>query len=106
NWQYKCTKIHDYSINGSTQSVAAQEDNENSLLGYVKKLTKLRNDNPVLIHGTATCSEDNGMLKISVTDGSASLTVYHNFGDSSKTVSGTPVFGTNTVPAYGTVVVR
>ncbi len=106
DWQYKCSKIYDYHINDSTQSVAAQESDGNSLLSYVKSLTKLRNDYPVLINGTATCSEENGMLKISVTNGSSSLTVYHNFGGSSKTVGGTPIFGTNTIPAYGTTVVR
>ncbi|MBD5131101.1 MAG: hypothetical protein HDT28_00675 [Clostridiales bacterium] len=105
SWANKCTAIYDYKINNSTKSVAEQESDNNSLLNYVKKLTKLRNDYPALISGNATCSTQDGMLKITVTGGGQTLTVYHNFSNSTKTVSGTPVFGTSAVTPYGTSVV-
>ncbi|MDE7464725.1 MAG: hypothetical protein K2M48_06815, partial [Clostridiales bacterium] len=59
-----------------------------------------------LIHGEATCSEQNGMLKIVVTDGDTAMTVYHNFSGSTKTApaSGNLVFGSANVGAYGTAV--
>ncbi|MDE6029017.1 MAG: InlB B-repeat-containing protein [Clostridiales bacterium] len=104
-WANKCTAIYDNGANRNTKSVADQQADDNSLLNYVKSLTKFRNDNPALINGTATCSEDNGMLKITVTGGGKTYTVYHNFSNSSKTVSGNVVFGSNTVPAYGTAIV-
>ncbi len=111
SWQYKCSNngIQDYGINGNTKSVATQESDENSLLNYVKAVTKLRNDYPTLISGKATCSTENGMLKITVTkQGESTMVVYHNFSSSQKTVSqsGTVVFGSKTVPAYGTVAIK
>ncbi|MDE7107577.1 MAG: hypothetical protein K2O39_04565, partial [Clostridiales bacterium] len=105
-WANKCTAIYDNGANNNTKSVAEQENDSNSMLSYVKSLTKFRNDNPALINGTATCSEDNGMLKIEVTGGGKMYTVYHNFSGSSKTVSGNVVFGSSTVPAYGTAIVQ
>ncbi|MDE6618641.1 MAG: InlB B-repeat-containing protein [Clostridiales bacterium] len=106
SWANKCTAIYDNGANNNTKSVADQLNDSNSLLSYVKSLTKFRNDNPTLINGTATCSEDNGMLKIVVTGGGKTYTVYHNFSGGSKTVSGNVVFGSNTVPAYGTAIVK
>ncbi len=110
-WQYKCSNngIPDYGINGGTKSVATQETDGSSLLNYVRSLTKLRNDYPALISGSATCSAENGMLKITVTkQGESTMVVYHNFSSSQKTVSqsGTVVFGSKTVPAYGTVAIK
>ena len=104
-WANKCTAIYDYRINNNTQSVADQEKDGSSLLSYVKRLTKFRNDNPAFISGSANCSEQNGMLKIVVTGGGKTYTVYHNFSASSKTVSGNVLFGSTTVPAYGTAIV-
>lgn len=106
SWANKCTAIQDFSLNGSVKSVAEQDTDENSLLKYVKKLTKFRNDNPTLISGEATCSTQDGMLKITVTGGGKTYTVYHNFSGDSKTVSGNVVFGSSTVPAYGTTIVK
>lgn len=106
SWANKCTAIQDFSLNGGVKSVAEQDTDENSLLKYVKKLTKFRNDNPTLINGNATCSTQDGMLKITVTGGGKTYTVYHNFSGSSKSVSGTVVFGSSTVPAYGTAIVK
>ncbi|MCH5161771.1 MAG: hypothetical protein J1G04_07045, partial [Clostridiales bacterium] len=107
NWQYEChNDISRKDLNGSTVSVADQLSDSSSLLNYVKSLAKLRNDYPVLVNGTATCSTQDGMLKISVQGSGGSLTVYHNFSNTQKQVSGTTVFGSNTVPAYGTAVVR
>ncbi|MCH5164989.1 MAG: InlB B-repeat-containing protein [Clostridiales bacterium] len=107
NWQYEChNAISKKDLNSATVSVADQLTDNNSLLNYVIKLTKLRNDYPVLTSGTATCSTQDGMLKISVTNGTQTLTVYHNFSSNTKTVGGTPVFGTNSVGAYGTTVVK
>ncbi|MDE7406702.1 MAG: InlB B-repeat-containing protein [Clostridiales bacterium] len=106
SWANKCTAIYDNGANNSTKSVADQQNDSNSMLSYVKSLTKFRNDNPTLINGTATCSESNGMLKIVVTGGGQTYTVYHNFSGSSKTVSGNVVFGSSTVPAYGTAIVQ
>ena len=106
SWANKCTAIPDQNLNGNTKSVADQEKDNSSLLSYVKSLTKFRNDNPALISGKATCSESNGMLKISVTGGGKTYTVYHNFSGSSKSVSGNVVFGSSSVPAYGTAIVK
>ncbi|MDE6201098.1 MAG: InlB B-repeat-containing protein [Clostridiales bacterium] len=104
SWANKCTVI-DGGGNGDTKSVAEQESDDNSMLSYVKKLTKFRNDNPALINGTATCSEENGMLKIVVTGGGRTYTVYHNFSGNSKSISGNVVFGSSNIPAYGTAIV-
>lgn len=104
-WQYKCTAMRDFMFNEDTASVEEQLSDENSLLSYVQGLTQLRNDYPVLINGKATCSVENGMLKIVVTDGRSTVTSYHNFSYDEKTVSasGTPVFGSSTVPSHGSV---
>lgn len=108
-WSNKCTAIHDYSINGSTRSVDEQKNDDDSLLSRVQKLAKFRNDNPALISGNATCSEQDGMLKITVSGGGKTYNIYHNFGSGQKSVSGNVVFnsstgGGNTVSAYGTVI--
>lgn len=106
-WANKCDKgIPDYSLNNNTKSVQDQESDSNSILSYIKRIAKFRNDNPTLISGSATCSNDNGMLKIVVTGGGKTYTVYHNFSNSSKTVSGNVVFGSNTISAYGTAIVN
>lgn len=105
SWANKCTAIYDNNANNNTKSVAEQQNDNNSLLSYVKKLTKFRNDNPTLINGTATCSTQDGMLKIVVTGGGKTYTVYHNFSGSGKTVSGNVVFGNKNIPAYGTAIV-
>ncbi|MDE7164503.1 MAG: InlB B-repeat-containing protein, partial [Clostridiales bacterium] len=105
SWANKCTIIGYGGGNVDTKSVAEQENDNNSLLSYVKQLTKFRNDNPALISGRATCSTDNGMLKITVTGGGKTYNVYHNFSGGSKTISGNVVFGSRTIPAYGTAIV-
>ena len=104
NWANKCTVI-DAGGNGDIKSVAEQENDDSSLLSYVKKLAKFRNDNPALISGNATCSTQDGMLKITVTGGGKTLTVYHNFSGSAKSISGNVVFGSTNIPAYGTAIV-
>ncbi|MCH5154754.1 MAG: InlB B-repeat-containing protein [Clostridiales bacterium] len=112
NWANKCDKaISDYGLNNNTKSVQEQESNSNSVLSYIKRITKFRSDNPTLISGTATCYNDNGMLKIVVTGGGKTYTVYHNFSGSSKTVNGNVVFNgsgntSNTIAAYGTAIVN
>ena len=106
NWANKCTAISDNGSNNGTKSVAEQETDENSMLKYVRKLTEFRNANPTLINGKATCSTQDGMLKITVTGGGKTYTVYHNFTGDSKSVSGNVVFGSSTVPAYGTAIVK
>ncbi len=109
SWENGCTSIpdiRDMHINNSVASVAEQNNNPSSLLSYVKSLGALRNSYPQLISGQAACQEYNGMLKITVTKtGSNTLTVYHNFSSSPKSVSGgTAVFGSTSIPAYGTAV--
>lgn len=110
NWEGKATAGNDvkqYGYDSDLASVAEQTNDKNSLLSYVRALTKLRNDYPALIHGEATCSEStNGMLKIVVKDGDTFLTVYHNFSSSTKTANATSklVFGSAKVAAYGTAV--
>ncbi|MDE7452961.1 MAG: InlB B-repeat-containing protein [Clostridia bacterium] len=104
-WANKCTAIWDYKINNNTKSVADQQKDSSSLLSYVMKLTKFRNDNPALISGTANCSEQDGMLKIVITGRGKTYTVYHNFSSGSKTVNGNVLFGSKTIPAYGTTIV-
>ncbi|MCH5156048.1 MAG: InlB B-repeat-containing protein [Clostridiales bacterium] len=106
NWANKCTAIQDYQRNNNTDSVQKQESNNNSVLSYIKSLTKFRNDNPALISGTATCSADNGMLKITVTGGGKTYTVYHNFSSGRKSITGNVVFGSSNIPAYGTSIIK
>lgn len=106
NWENKCTAIRDLNLNNSTVSVADQGNN--SLLSYVKELTRIRNANPTLINGTANCSNENGLLKITVTSGSETIVVYHNLSNSSKTVdsSGISLLGGASVGAYGTAIFK
>ena len=108
NWANKCTALHDFKYNESLASVAEQSDNPNSLLSTVRAITKVRNDNPVLINGTATCSASDGVLKITVTNGTTTVVAYHNFNGSTKTISqsGTAVYGSTTLGAYGSAVFR
>lgn len=106
DWENECRNvISDKNHNLITDSVARQSQDESSLLSYVRKLTKLRHDNPELINGSASYSTENGMLKISIAGNARTLVAYHNFTSSSKTVDGNAVFGTNTVGPYGTTVV-
>ena len=107
-WANKCTCIGYGGTNANMASVTAQTNDAGSLLNYVRSLTTLRNDNPTLINGTATCAAQDGMLKITVTSSAATFVIYHNFTASSKTPSqsGTRVFGNATVAAYGTVVYK
>ena len=107
-WENKCTRIGYGGTNANTASVASQEKDTGSLLNYVKSLTALRNSNPTLINGTATCAAQDGMLKITVTSSAATFVIYHNFTASSKTPSqsGTRVFGNATIAAYGTAVYK
>ncbi|MCH5161454.1 MAG: InlB B-repeat-containing protein [Clostridiales bacterium] len=110
SWANKCSNngVKDYGINNSTKSVQAQEADNNSLLGYVKALTKLRNDYPMLISGDATYSTENGMLKITVTKSNETIVVYHNFSSSQKTItlSGTVLFGSKTLAQYDTFAIK
>ena len=108
DWENGCSNvISGKELNASTVSVAEQSDDRNSLLNYVKSLTALRNEYPCLINGDATCSTSDGMLKITVTDGTQSLTVYHNFTTESKRVSGNAVFGNASyIAPYGTAVIK
>lgn len=91
---------------GSADGAAEQDKDSASLLSYVKALCKLRNDYPALVSGNATYSEEDGIIKIVATkSGQKTVTVYHNFNNSVRTVSqsGTVVFGSATVGAYSTV---
>lgn len=109
NWANEChNDISQKDLNADTKSVAAQQADQNSLWNYVKSLTTLRAQNPAMVNGTATCSAEDGMLKISIVgkDNTTRLTVYHNFSAQEKSVAGTSLFGGNTVKAYGTAVVR
>ena len=108
DWENGCSNvISGKELNAATVSVAEQSDDQNSLLNYVKSLTALRNEYPCLINGDATCSTSDGMLKITVTDGTQSLTVYHNFTTESKRVSGNAVFGNaSNIAPYGTAVIK
>ncbi len=108
DWENGCSNvISGKELNAATVSVAEQSDDQNSLLNYVKSLTALRNEYPCLINGDATCSTSDGMLKITVTDGTQSLTVYHNFTTESKRVSGNAVFGNASyIAPYGTAVIK
>lgn len=107
-WQYKCTAITDLSLNNSTVSVAEQENNSSSLLSYVKALTAVRDANPTLMNGSVNCSNENGMLKITLTKGSETIVCYHNMTGSSKTVdgSGTALFGSANIGAYGSAIFK
>ena len=107
-WANKCTCIGYGGTNANIASVAAQEKDTNSLLSYVKALTAMRNSNPTIINGTAQCSTQDGMLKITVTSSTATYIVYHNFTTSSKSPSqsGTRIFGNTTIEAYGTAVYK
>ncbi len=105
SYSQKCTVIGYGGANNSVKSVAEQKNDNSSILKHVMKVTKLRNDYPALISGTATCSTENGMLKIVCSKkGEKTVTVYHNFSSGSKTVSasGTQVFGGSSIGAYGT----
>lgn len=106
DWANKCTAIYDYRFNESLKSVAEQESDGNSLLYYVKQLAAVRDANPALINGTASCSAENGVLKITCTGASGTVTAYHNFTGSVKSVGavGTAVFGGSTLGAYETAV--
>ena len=107
-WENKCTCIGYGGANNNISDVGTQANDSSSLLNYVKSLTALRNDNPTLINGTATCTTQDGMLKITVTSTSATFVIFHNFTSSSKTPSqsGTRVFGSATIAAYGTAVYK
>ena len=107
SWENKCTCIGYGGTNASVASVAAQEADSSSLLSYVKALTLLRDTYPTLISGTAVCSTQDGMLKITVS-GADTIVIYHNFTTSSKTPSqsGTRLFGSSTIAAYGTAVYK
>ena len=108
DWQNKCTAISDRHYNDSLASVADQSTDDGSMLSFVRAVTKVRNDNPVLINGTATCSAQGGVLKITVTDGTNTVVAYHNFTGTTKTVSqsGTAVYGGSTLGAYGSAVYK
>ena len=107
-WSNRCTCIGYGGTNANVASVTSQTNDDSSLLNYVKALTALRNDNPTLINGTATCAAQDGMLKITVTSSSATFVIYHNFTSSSKSPSqsGTRVFGSAAIAAYGTAVYK
>lgn len=106
-WGFKCTCIGYGGTNDNVASVKSQESATSSLLYYVKSLTALRNSYPTLINGTAQCSTQDGMLKITVTS-TDTLVIYHNFTSSSKTPSqsGLRIFGSATIAAYGTAVYK
>lgn len=108
SYSEKCTVIGYGGTNGAVKSVAEQKTNNSSLLKHVMGITKVRNDYPALISGQATCSAENGVLKIVATkSGQKTVTVYHNFTNSAKTVaaSGMQVFGSgSSIGAYGTAV--
>ncbi len=75
------------------KSVEAQENDPDSLLGWMRRLTKVRNDNPVLIKGKVVKTEDKDIMSGStinytVTDGSTKIKVYINAGDYDFNVSG------------------
>ncbi len=107
DWANGCQNdISGKDLNGRTVSVAEQERDGDSLLSYVRSLGTLRNAHPALISGTATCSTQDGMLKITVVGKTETLVVYHNFSGTSKSVNGNIVFGNSTVGAYGTTVVK
>ena len=107
SWDNVCTCIGYGGTNAAIASVASQENDTTSLLYYVKSLTALRNSYSSLINGTAQCTTQDGMLKITVT-AAETLVIYHNFTSSSKTPSqsGTRVFGNATIAAYGTAVYK
>lgn len=107
SWENKCTCIGYGGTNANIASVAAQSSDTSSLLYYVKSLTALRDSYPTLINGTAQCSTQDGMLKITV-QSTETFVIYHNFTSSSKTPSqsGTRVFGNATISAYGTAVYK
>jgi len=103
DYENKCTVIYDGHFDGALKSVAEQKADGSSLLSYVSALTALRDKYPTLVNGSATCSVENGMLKIVTVGGGTTVTVYHNFSDEAKTVkaSGTAVFGGADIGAYG-----
>ena len=107
SYSQKCTVIGDGGTNSGIKGVKEQKTETSSLLSHVMAITKIRNDYPALISGEATCSVDNGMLKIVVKkSGEKTVTVYHNFSSSEKqpSASGTCVFGSKKLAAYGTAV--
>lgn len=108
DWENKCTAIYDYRFNESLKSVKEQESDNGSLLYYVKQLAAVRDANPALINGTASCNAENGVLKITCTGKTGTVTAYHNFTNTTKSVkaSGTAVFGGNTIAAYGTAIFK
>lgn len=108
DWENKCTAIYDGHFNDSLPSVAEQTADDDSMLSFVRAITEVRNANPVLINGRATCSAQDGVLKITVTNGADTVVAYHNFTASTKTVSqsGTAVYGGSTLGAYGSAIYK
>ncbi len=113
DWENKAlpSDVPNKHYDDGLKSVEEQLGDENSLLYAVKEYTKLRNDNPVLINGNAVCSEENGLLKITVTDGKSTLVAYHNFSGTAKPLraSGTAIFHApvgGMIDAYGTSVFK
>ena len=106
SWDNKCTCIGYGGTNANIASVDAQSSDSGSMLYYVRLLTSLRNAHPALINGTAQCASQDGMLKITVKNSSETLVIYHNFtsGSKSPSQSGTRVFGSASIAAYGTAV--
>ena len=108
DWENKCTAIYDYRFNESLKSVSEQENDDGSILYYVKRLAAVRDANPALINGTARYSDENGVLEITCTGDDGSITAYHNFTGAQRTVSasGDALFGSATLPAYGTAIFK
>ena len=108
DWENKCTAIYDYRFNESLKSVSEQENDDGSILYYVKRLAAVRDANPALINGTARYSDENGVLEITCTGDDGMITAYHNFTGAQRTVSasGDALFGSATLPAYGTAIFK
>lgn len=108
DWENKCTAIQDFRFNESLKSVSEQENDSGSILYYVKQLAAVRDANPALINGTARYSDENGVLEITCTGDDGTITAYHNFTGAQRTVSasGDALFGSATLPAYGTAIFK
>lgn len=90
----------------SIPSVEEQDQDPNSLLNWMRTLTKLRHDYPVLVNGkvTKTANTMNGdTVFYEITNATDKVTVYINFGTQQFSVAGKNVIAKHNVSADGKI---